>query len=193
MRYPAKCLFMLSILCIGCIPSLNEGYTPETVVYDEMLLGSWEEGKATWIFKLKEIQLSSNTDKKAAYLLTQTDNNGQKAKFDAVMFQLGDQRYLDLCINSIDEKFNELAMFQLIPGHLILKIGEVNETTTFSIMDPSVLKKFIKTHPDEITHKRKGEGIYLTDSTDEVQALLQNADVPSKLFAEPQTLNRISE
>ncbi|PHR98625.1 MAG: hypothetical protein COA78_25925 [Blastopirellula sp.] len=197
MRYSAKSLFVLSFLCVGCIPSLNEGYTLDTVVYDESLLGTWEDKETTWIFESKQIQLSRNNEAekhtKSAYLLTHTDGNGKMAKFDAVMFKLGNQSFLDLSINNVDVELNNLAMFQLIGGHLILKFGVVNDIVAFSLPNPIELKKYIKNNPDEITHKRNGEGIYLTGSTEEVQALLQNTDLSAKLFGEPQFLKRIPE
>jgi hypothetical protein len=43
-------LFLSAFCIVGCVPSLHELYTRETVVYDAALLGDWEGEDTVWQF-----------------------------------------------------------------------------------------------------------------------------------------------
>src|SRR5215208_6812465 len=79
--------FAVVLLC-SCIPSVEPFYTEKDAVFDARLLGQWkEEEPETWKFEKGEND---------AYQLTITENGGKEGRFEAHLFQLKKEYFLDI-------------------------------------------------------------------------------------------------
>src|ERR1019366_7707879 len=80
-------------LCLpGCIPSLNPFYTDKDLVFDPRLLGTWAE-------KGKEQEPQTSSFDKAgdkAYKLIIPEKPGKEGEFNACLFKLKPEYFLDL-------------------------------------------------------------------------------------------------
>ena len=78
---------ILVISAMGCVPSLHQLYTDETIIFDEALVGIWKDNDSSW-------QFEKGTNK--GYKLTMTDDEGKTGIFETHLVEIGDYCYLDL-------------------------------------------------------------------------------------------------
>jgi hypothetical protein len=165
-----KLLLLFGLALAGCVPSWNAFYTEKDLVFDQTLLGAWrpveakETSKETWAF-------TKDGDK--LYRLSQTDEEGNKANFEARLVKLKEHLFLDLYLTKIegdDLKVNAWASISLVPAHLLLKVEQIEPALKLAAMNPDWLRTFLKKHPDDIAHRVVAENdIVLAASTSELQ------------------------
>src|ERR1043165_1084991 len=110
-------LITAAMLLGACIPSLNPFYTDKDVVFDARLLGTWQEKEKTdepqaWKFE---------ESKDKAYKLTVTEKEGKQGEFEAHLFKLKENYFLDIIPTEIGTNVADLITASLIPGHLLLR------------------------------------------------------------------------
>ncbi|MEW6306959.1 MAG: hypothetical protein AB1705_26140, partial [Verrucomicrobiota bacterium] len=134
-RLSAIAVVVAACLVAGCIPSLNPLYTEKDTVFDAALVGQWsEKGKETesWTFAKGEGK---------AYALTIRDEE-KSSPFQAHLVQLGEFRFLDIYPDEdgLDDLPRE-AFFKasLIPGHLVLRVYQVEPELKLCLPDPKEL------------------------------------------------------
>lgn len=165
-----RIVVLFGLALTGCVPSWNPFYVEKDVVFDAALIGAWrpveakESSREAWEFTKAGDKL---------YQLAQTDAEGQKAAFEARLFKLKEQRFLDLYLTKIegDEvKFNAWAGFSLVPAHLLLKVEQTEPELKLAVMNPDWIKTFLKQHPDALAHRVVSDGgIVLAANTEELQ------------------------
>src|SRR5690242_15393641 len=82
----------VALLLPACIPSINPFYTDKDVVFEKKLLGTWEEKEDADerdVWKFEE-------GKNKAYKLTETQKDGRQGEFDAHLFKLKQEYFLDI-------------------------------------------------------------------------------------------------
>jgi len=174
-------------LLLGCVPSLNPLYTDKDVIFDSALVGTWsgDDEKESWAFE-------KGADK--SYNLTQTDSEGNTARFEAHLLQLKDYRFLDLYLIELgkESKINNYAGCALIPGHMFFKVSRIEPTLQMAVMDPDWIKDFLDKNPKAIRHQRltdpdehKDRGIVLTAETKDLQNFVLKHIKDEKFFGEP--------
>ena len=81
-------VFALIIVLGGCVPSLHELYTADTLLFDEKLVGCWGDADEMWCFT------RSGQEKKYDLIITEKE---QKRSFlQAHLTEVGGRRFLDL-------------------------------------------------------------------------------------------------
>ena len=81
-----------TVLFGACIPSVNPFYTGNDVVFDARLLGSWQEkGTANEPEVWKFAKSGTN-----GYALTIVEKPGKEGSFDARLFKLKEELFLDI-------------------------------------------------------------------------------------------------
>lgn len=187
------------VLVTGCIvTSVNPLYTEKDLVFDPALVGAWAEadGKNTWAFE-------KAGEKK--YKLLHTDENGRTGEFEAHLLKLGKYQFLDLHLVDPGEKeewqINELAAVAMImrPGHLFLKVSQVQPTLQLSALHEDWLNKLLEKNPKAIRHERiqfgsdnsKDSRNVLTAETKDLQKfVLKYADSEEAFGDKPGELKR---
>jgi len=161
-------LFVLALA--GCVPLWNPFYTEKDLVDDSALVGTWrpvkikESSKELWEFTKAGDKL---------YQLAQTDEEGRKAVFDARLFKLREQHFLDLSLAKVegdDLKVNAWAGVSLVPAHLLLKVEQIEPALKLAAMNPDWMQQHLKQHPEAISHRIVSDGnIVLAGDTGELQ------------------------
>jgi hypothetical protein len=184
------------VLMTGCIvTSVNPLYTEKDLVYDPALVGAWGEDKDknTWAFEKAGGK---------AYKLLHTDDKGRTGTFEVHLLKLGKYQFLDLHLVDPGEKeewqINELAALALImrPGHLFLKVPQIQPTLQLSAMSEDWLKKLLEKDPKAIRHERIQFGTndsrnVLTAGTKDLQKfVLKYADSTEAFGDKPAELKR---
>jgi hypothetical protein len=168
-----RILLLFAFTLAGCVPSWNPFYKEKDLRFDPALIGHWrpvkpeENSKENWAFARAGDQL---------YRLTQTDEEGRKAEFDARLFKLKEHLFLDLYLVKVegDEmKLNALASCSLLPAHLLLRVEQIEPALKIAVLNPDWMQEHLKQHPDALPHRKLNDGnIVLAAGTDDLQKFL---------------------
>lgn len=174
---------LIALLMTGCIvKSLHPFYNEENVIYDKSLLGSWtDEDSARWEIRpfafpkgfMKEDSLDNS------YLVILYEEEKEPAKFNAHLFKVGDNMYLDFVPlrNDRDEGFFDL---HLISAHSLALVSNPSpEKLSIAWFNEEWLGKLFEENRVKISHEvvmsaggNTGKEYILTASTDELQKFI---------------------
>lgn len=184
--------YLLAALLGSCVPvaSLHPLYTEKDVVFDEKLLGTWEDPNESgnWEFKRGD-------GKENAYRLILSGKDNEKGLFIAHLVKLNDKLFLDACPapweqqdpNKIEWAFNTLF---LIPAHTFIKINSIEPQLKMQITDDDGMKELLKADPNAIKHEFLDDRPVLTGSTKELQAFVLKYADDKRVFGDEGVLNR---
>jgi len=187
-----------ALLLCSCIPSVNPFFTGKDVVFDARLLGEWRakeksDDPALWKFEKGETNY---------YKLTVTEEKGKQGQFEARLFKLKDEFFLDLIPADCDYATNQagLVAASMFPRHLLVHVSKLE--SGFHLMPPSEpelhlalfdfdwLQKHLEKHPKALAHHNEGKGIVLTAETRELQAFVLKHLGEGELFSKPTEMVR---
>ena len=147
-------------LCCACIPSVNPFYKESDVVADSRLQGLWladtnSSAQETWKFE-------TNSDH--YYSLHVTEKGDKKGEFDARLFKIKQEYFLDLTPSSIELKDSQAGLVEasVIPGHLVFHVSQFEPTLKMASFDFDWLKKYIEKNPKALAHRTEKELPILT-------------------------------
>ena len=167
-----------ALLLPACIPSINPFYTDKDVVFEGKLLGEWQEKE-----KSDEPQIwNFEEGKDKAYKLTVTEKGGKQSEFEAHLFKLKQDYFLDIMVTEIGTNVADLAKVSLIPGHLLLRVSQIDPELKLAMIDVDWLDKYLKEHPKALAHHRDEDRIFLTAETADLQNFAQKHLGEDELF-----------
>jgi hypothetical protein len=171
----------VALLLPACIPSINPFYTGKDVVFEGKLLGEWQEKE-----KSDEPQIwNFEEGKDKAYKLTVTEKEGKQGEFEAHLFKLKQDYFLDIMVTEIGTNVADLAKVSLIPGHLLLRVSQIDPEFKLAMIDVDWLDKYLKEHPKALAHHRDEDRIFLTAETTDLQSFVQKHLGEDELFGKP--------
>ena len=177
----------LAALVCSCIPSLNPFYTSTDIVFDARLLGEWQEAKEgnpeIWKF---------DPGKTNDYKLTIAESKGKTGEFDAHLFRLKQEYFLDLIPTDCEYATNQadLVAASMFPGHLLVHVLQREPSLKLALCDFDWLEKFLKNSPNALAHHTEHDRIILTAGTRELQQFVLEHLGEGELFGEPAEMVR---
>lgn len=174
-------LIAATALLGACIPSLNPFYTQKDVVFEPKLVGLWQEKEKTdepQLWKFEE-------DKEKVYNLTVTEKEGKQGEFEAHLFKLNEQYFLDIIATEIGTNVADLTTASLIPGHLLFRILQFEPELKLAGTDYDWLQKYLKEHPKALAHHVESDRITLTADTRDLQSFVLKHLGEAELFGKP--------
>ena len=189
MKKLALTVILVSALsAIGCVKSLNAFYEMKDVYFDRSLVGSWASanGKETWAVV--------SDDGETFYVIEETDEEGRKSRFEARLFKIGDQSFIDLVAVPAGDYIKADGFFdQTIPIHTLMAIKKEGCSARVSYLDPSWLKLFLPKNPSAVKHADADGVLVLTDSTENLQAFAKKHLSTPGAFEKAETLYKKGE
>ncbi len=181
---------LAGLICLmGCVPSLHELYTDDTVVYDPAIVGTWQQDQAVWT-----ISGDPNAKRYNIVIVEQDKERGRlENKIDGKLVSLEGKRYLDILPNK-NTNLNVGNWFQagLLRAHLFLKLDCKDGNMLISLMNPETLEKLVMQDPNIIKHETTQDTIVLTASPRELQRFINKYGDTEKFFGEPMELKPIT-
>lgn len=176
------------VLLAACIPSVNPFYTDKDVVFNQRLVGEWQDNSntnnpETWTF-----EASTNN----AFKLTVVEE-GKKGEFSAHLFRLKQEQFLDLIPTGCDYAANQadLVGASMFPGHLLAYVPQIEPELKITFCNFDWLQKFLTNNPTALKYHREGERIVLTADTKELQNFVLKHMGTNELFKEPGVLVKV--
>jgi hypothetical protein len=169
-------VLLLAVVMEGCIvKSLHPFYTEKNVVFKQELMGTWKDQQTgTW-------QISPIKEKKSAYRMKVTSNEGISATFIAHLFELNNIVYLDFLPEEQDGKQVDLFAFHLIPSHSLARVKNIaGDRVRIEWLNEEWLSELFAENKIRIAHEvvheneqKQDDKMYiLTASTDELQKFI---------------------
>jgi hypothetical protein len=176
-----------ALLC-SCIPSVNPFYTAKDVIFDTRLLGEWREKDKTDNPDVWKFEDATNR----TYRLTITEKEGKRGKFDAHLFQLKQEYFLDLIPTDCEYATNQadLVAFSMFPGHLLVRVAQIEPELKLAFFDFDWLQKQLEKNPDLLAHHREGDRLILTAGTRDLQKFVLKHLGEGQLFQKPDAMVR---
>jgi len=159
-------LATLALALTGCVVmSVYPFYTSKDVVFEPKLLGKWQEdADKRWVFEKEGEQ---------SYRLTVAEKGDDEQVYDATLFTLGKDRFLDL----VQTKPEPGGLY--LPPHILVRVLEIGPSLKLAPMSYEWLAKFLEKEPAAIRHTRMGPKdednklIVLTADTKELQQFIR--------------------
>ncbi len=177
------------ILCLGlilaataCVPSLHPLFTEDSLIFEESLVGTWEEDDNIWQFRKSSSR---------SYKLIMTDAEGRKGEFETHLVKIGEHRYLDLYPVEPDLEENDFYKMHLLPTHTFMWVKQIEPNLQLSPMGPGAIKELVSQYPEAVKHEIVQDTVVLTAHTQELQAFVKKFHDFKGLFGEPGDLERV--
>ena len=195
MKTKTTCLLLMTGLVAGCWQkSANPFYTAKDTMAEPKLAGVWreprdpgetgEDNRATWEF-------TRGDDKRFDLVIWNKDD---RQEYDAHVFKLGDERYLDIGSKS--------RAISTMPVHHLFKVTSVEPDLKLAALNTDWMQKWLRSHPESLAHvaiydpehrdERDKDELVLTATTKALQAFLRQHTGDENFFAEPTVLQRQS-
>lgn len=177
-----------AVLLAACIPSVNPFYTDKDVVYDQRLIGEWQEKAETnnperWTFE-------QSTNK--GYKLTVVEH-GKTGEFTAHLFKLKQEQFLDLIPSKCEFATNQadLVNFSVFAGHLIARVPQIEPELKLAFCDFDWLEKYLAKNPGALAYHTEEKNMILTADTRDLQKFVLKHMGTNELFQEYGEMVRI--
>jgi hypothetical protein len=189
-------LMGLALLLAGCVvTSIYPFYTEKDVVFDPALLGKWiESGKNDD----SEDVIEFKKDEDKAYVLATTEDHVLANRYIVHLFQLGDQRFIDLFPT---QRPNGDSL-DFAPVHQLMKVAVTGKSLAFNLQNLKWLEELVAKEPDAIRHikiqgARNSEGkiderTVLTATTKELQEFVRKTLSVKEAWGEPAEYRRVA-
>jgi hypothetical protein len=171
-----------ALLLSSCIPSVNPFYTERDVVWDARLTGEWQEADKAEDPEIWKFEKSEGK----TYKLT-VQEQGKQGLFDAHLFRLKGEYFLDLIPVECNYATNQadLVAASMIPGHLLVRVTELEPGLKLAFFDFDWLEKYLKKNPKALAHHHEDHSIVLTAETRDLQRFVLEHLGEGGLFAKP--------
>lgn len=173
------------VVLFGCVPSLHELYTEETLVFEPGIAGRWQQegDDAVWVFE-------GDAENKS-YRLTIAEKGAKESRLTVHLVAVGGQRFFDFYhAEDADIEAGDWVKATLIPGHLFVRVEATEPNLVLWVMNPETVKKVLKERPELVKHERTDDRVVLTDGPEGLQAFLAAGLKIESFFGDPVRLVR---
>ncbi len=143
-------MLLVGALMTGCLPqTLFPLYSEETLVFEPLLLGIWEEGdEERWTFSAADPQ---------SFHLQIRDDEGLTGEFDVHMVDLEGALFLDLYAEEPPDDWSDVYELHFVPVHAFIRIDVTHEELTMAFMNIDWLREHLEENPSALEHKMLGK------------------------------------
>lgn len=173
----------------GCVvTSVYPYYTAKDITFDAALLGTWSDpaetnaNKDTWTFE----KIGGQT-----YKLT-TEDGSETNTFDAHLFTLGGQKFLD-CLPRERHEYTA-------PTHVLLRVKSIQPQLEMYLLDYEWLGKLVEANPKSIRHvitpgpagdSKEDQLVTLTAATAELQKFIRKHLKTEAAWGDPMIMKKL--
>jgi hypothetical protein len=186
---------VLAACLVGCVPSLHELYTEDTLVYDPALVAAWQGKDSTWTFKgdpnSKSYELLILPKDESVLAQQDKKQTLEQSWMETHLVELDGNRYLDIFPQK-DAELNVNPWFRagLLRAHLFFKVEIKDGKLLLAIMDTKTVEEMIEKNPSLVRHEKTTDRIVLTASPKELQEFIKKNTGVKNFFGEPEELKR---
>lgn len=176
----------VTLLLLGCIPSLHPLYTEEDLIFDPALVGSWinEDTRESWTF--------TKTSEKQ-YKVVYVEPERGSAEFEGRLLKSGESVFLDLYPSDPKIEGNEFYKIHFVPVHTFMLIRQIEPELKMAALHIDWIRGYLRDNPAAVKHERVENDILFTAQPKELQAFLVSTIQTEKAWADIDPLKRKAE
>ncbi|MBN1291027.1 MAG: hypothetical protein JXB48_04230 [Candidatus Latescibacteria bacterium] len=178
----AICLIIL--LFSGCVvTSIYPLYTEnDTPVFDKELVGTWHQNDDYWMFEKDQDKSENTPDSESKYRLFVFDGK-TTGKFQAVLFPIGNKRFLDI-FPADPEEANEWYYWHLLPSHSFYLVEIKDDELRLGYVDYESFEDMIKENRADIDYMEYDDRYFFTAKPEALQAFILRCAEHNELTTE---------
>jgi len=176
--------YLLAVLLGGCLPSLHQLYTDETLIFNERLVGKWVHEDDIWEFR-------KAGDKK--YQMRLLDREAKEGRFEAHLVRLEGMMFLDIFpdTNALED-MQDFYKMHILPAHTFMKVDQIDPNLQLRMMNADGVSDILKADPNLLKHEQVNDGIVLTASTEQLQKFMVEYANVKDVFGEATEMKRLA-
>ena len=186
---PKKITFyLLAVLLGGCLPSLHQLYTDETLIFEERLVGKWMEDDSEEDDDIWEFRKAGEKE----YQMRLLDNDGKEGRFEAHLIELEGMMFLDIFPDG--EALEDMQNFyktHILGAHTFMKVEQIDPNLQLRPMNPDAVSDILKDDPNLLKHEQMDGGIVLTAPTEQLQKFVVEYANVEDVFEEAMEMRRL--
>jgi len=162
MKTKKTVFYLLVLLLSGCLPSLHQLYTDETLVFEEGLIGKWRTDEDDiWQFRKA---------REKEYELRIYDMEEELGRLEAHLVKIKDMMFLDLYPDSEYIKYlDDFYKLHFLPVHTFMKVDRIDPNLQLRMIDYDEVEDMLEDDPDALKHEIVNDRIVLTATTEQLQ------------------------
>jgi hypothetical protein len=178
MRFRILLMAVAAASLSGCmVVSINPLFTENDLVFDEQLVGTWEEDH-------NQMVVEKGTD--GSYHMTYVEDD-ERTDYRLSLLKLGDQFFWDM--QPLEEPSDD--DFLLLQTHLAVRVSVDEDNLTMAILDGDWLKRGLKQGTIQVDHQVLEDRVVLTGSTAELQTFFRSIAGNKQAFSDPAVYRRV--
>ena len=199
-KYTLWLLLLIPIyvaIVVRCTPSLHPIYTPDDIIYDPALIGTWQAQDS-----VETLEFSPYSEKEAAYNLTYTDSDGNTGEFMAHLVSVGDHMFLNIYPEPNETDEDDLALYLTIGANMFVLVEQIEPEFIVRDIDEDWLSSYLTENPDALKHEfvvnsftdgvpEPASELVLTASPEELQAFMIEHIDTEGAYGDPTVYTRI--
>lgn len=173
---------MMALLSSCLTQSIHPIYSDDTLVFDERLIGSFEDDEGVWTF---------SRDGNDSYTAVHVDDNGLVGEFEVHLAEINGALILDVYPKEWPDEASEMLSNFLIRVHCFFRVDAIDDVLTIAAMDSDWVEDHLKAFPGTLAYTLVDDAVVLIAETERLQAFVgahvRNADA----WADPDDFERL--
>lgn len=175
--------YLLAALLSGCLPSLHQLHTDDTLIFEERLVGKWKDEDNIWEFRKAG---------EKEYEMRVLDGEAKEGRFEAHLIELEGMMFLDVFPDTEAlEDMQEYYLMHILPAHTFMRVAQIDPNLQLRMMNPGAVSDILKDDPTLLKHELVYDDIVLTAPTEQLQKfVVEYADVKD-VFGDATEMTRL--
>ena len=186
-------------IVVRCTPSLHPIYTPDDIIYDPTLIGTWQAQDS-----VETLEFSPYSEKETAYSMIYTDSDGNTGEFLAHLVSVGDHMFLNIYPEPQETGEVDNAWLLLLGVNAFVLVEQIDPELIIRDMDEEWLSSYLTENRDALKHEfvvnsftdgvpEPESKLVLTASPEELQAFMIEHIDTEGAYDDPTVYTRVDE
>ncbi len=177
--------YLLAVLLGGCLPSLHQLHTDETLIFEERLVGKWKGDEDNiWEFR--------KAGEKEYQLRVVDGDDGKEGRFEAHLIELEGMMFLDIFPDGEAlEDMQSYYLMHILPAHTFMKVDQIDPNLQLRMMSPDAVSHILEDDPTLLKHELVNDDIVLTAPTEQLQKFVVEYANVEDVFGDASDMTRL--
>jgi len=175
---------LLAVLLGGCLPSLHQLHTDETLIFEERLVGKWNDEGNIWEFR--------KAGEKEYEMRVVDGDKSKEGRFEVHLIELEGMMFLDIFPDTEAlEDMQDFYLMHIVPAHTFMKVDQIDPNLQLRMMNPDAVSRILKDDPTLLKHELVNDDLVLTAPTEQLQEFVVEYANVKDVFGDATEMTRL--